>query len=402
MPSRQTVLKTLTDALREPSKDNCQMVHRSLPATEAERVNVGRLSESDFRLVVEAALTAPSGDNCQPFLFENTAEGVVIHHDGDRAAHLLNADALGSYITLGCTLESAAIAASGLGYHLNYALLGSITGADRGLTPVARFTLVPGAKADPLALHLSERHTDRRPFQGGHLDAPLFRRIAAMASAFPGVGVRIIPPKDDDLAASICWLDRLIWEHREGHRDLMRWLRLSQTQIQATNDGMPWPTLGIRGLELVAMRLMRHWGAQRIANALGATRMMERLCRQLMRSSAGLVLITISEPSRVSEVDAGRLALRIWVALNAERYGVQPMSIAPLMTYLAAQNRIPNLAPAYLERIKGLAAQFTTSFGLASDERPFWMLRTGLSTPLPPNRRCKRRSWTDATLGNPV
>lgn len=39
----------------------------------------------DYKFLVESAIEAPSGHNTQPWKFENTEEGIVIHPDFSKA-----------------------------------------------------------------------------------------------------------------------------------------------------------------------------------------------------------------------------------------------------------------------------------------------------------------------------
>jgi sulfur-carrier protein adenylyltransferase/sulfurtransferase len=65
-----------------------------------------------LRAIVAAALSAPSGDNCQPWRFAWDGEVLAIAHDAGRGVHPINRANLASLLALGCAVEAAALAAT--------------------------------------------------------------------------------------------------------------------------------------------------------------------------------------------------------------------------------------------------------------------------------------------------
>jgi len=80
------------------------------------------MNTDDFNFFVECAIKAPSGHNTQPWKFENTEYGIIIHPDFTRKLSIVDKENYELYISLGCALENVLIAAKhrGFQYILQY------------------------------------------------------------------------------------------------------------------------------------------------------------------------------------------------------------------------------------------------------------------------------------------
>lgn len=363
-----------------------------------------RLPTALFKYVVTHGLSAPSGDNCQPFLFENADSGVIILHDNVRGKHTLNGNGIGSSIALGCTIESISIAMSQRGYQTSCRIFDRYNSAVAATEPVAHLEFSEGnITPDPLFSSLEQRYTDRRPYLGGTIEESLLAKLLneRPAKLMADCRISFCGQPSETFVNSVSWLDRAVWVHETAHQDLMSWLRLTDAAVETTDDGMPWTTLGAKQHELFALRLNRRWRVQQCANLVGAPGMMQQLARKLINSSAGLFLLSSEHRSFASEVDVGRTALRLWVSLNAKGFSVQPVSLAPFMAYLSSIGKKPDFKQPYLDHIETLPSLFRQEFRLEGKETPIWMFRAGLPQPvgvLNQHLRTKRRVWTKAVF----
>ena len=102
--------------------------------------NATSIPEAIYR-IVEAAMQAPSGDNCQPWRFEWNGHELCVSHNEEKARHAFNRANHASYISLGCVLESISIAASHENLKAVYAL--SHEALKESISAVITFTLGP-------------------------------------------------------------------------------------------------------------------------------------------------------------------------------------------------------------------------------------------------------------------
>src|SRR6476660_2461505 len=96
------------------------------------------MNDAQIHGIVSAAMTAPSGDNCQPWTFHWDGQSLTIRHQNDRARHVLNRHNHASLLSLGCVLELIRIAASHEKMEADVAL-GSLDAAQNASWAVLRF-----------------------------------------------------------------------------------------------------------------------------------------------------------------------------------------------------------------------------------------------------------------------
>jgi hypothetical protein len=324
--------------------------------------------------IVEPALRSPSGDNCQPWIFEVVGRSLVIHHDEEKGRHAINRQNHASLLALGTLVESIAIAAS-----------------TQGLTLYADFPLddqrgwvhlqIANVNSSPDGLFdaLPNRFTDRRRFLPGPLRAEVRRALTEEARHFPSLGLHIgenISPAFVDYLARC---EGVVWRDARYHADLFRWIRFPAAQSPSA-DGMPWETLGVRRWEVGLLKACRHFSVQRVMNRLGFLRNARQIFRGQLRSSSAVYAITVKSTDRRELVAAGRLAMRLWLRLTQLKHGVQPITLGSLSVYDEAVGALPVETPdAFRALFREGRAVWASQFRLSADEMPVWAFRTGLT-----------------------
>jgi len=337
--------------------------------------------------IVKAALSAPTGDNCQPFSFSWHENDLSIWFNPDRARHFMDVGLAASLLSLGATIEAAAIGASAYGMAPAIELQLPLK-QEKAIAATLKF--VKSAIAiDPLQPHLLNRATDRRCYQGGY-NHEVFTALAAEAAAYPTISYATTSLENADFIEQILHADSIVFSHRDAQQDLMRWLRLSDDEIAAHRDGMPWTTLGIKPHELLFLRACRRWWVQSLSNKIGGLKIARQVLKKQILSSARLIGLGVKTSAPNSIVEAGRIALRIWVRLNADGFGVQSLSALPLFTFAASTGSLPELNPGYAELFESAVPTFRRVMGWSDQITPLWLFRTGITTPLAPRMRCPR------------
>lgn len=326
--------------------------------------------EAWLHSIVRMANRAPSGDNCQPWLFQWNGERLKISHRDERARHALNVANRASLLALGGVIESVRLAASTHGMESEFQM-GEPPTAD-GVPAVEFRFLAEKTSAHPLARFLVRRHTDRRLFRGGKI-SPL-ATLQVNHTGNQTIRLTQLDTWDGPLQRYLCKSESRIWSSEATVRDLMSWIRFGGHH----HDGMPWRTLGISFLESRALMAMKSPTIRAVATRLGFLRQVERNCAARLNSSAALFCVSTREITRPSIVEAGRVSFRLWLELNAKGYAVQPMS-AGILPLWDSQT-----APKDEHSLEGLSL-LRAQFGLAKKEMPVWLFRSGLAprTPLP-------------------
>ena len=355
------------------------LVRRAVCA--AARPTRTRTESTAVRRIVEAACTAPSGDNCQPFDFSWDGARLTVQFDPVRARHRLDAGRNASRVALGCTLEAISVAASDEGLRARFE-------AAAALCFQVRFE--PGGEPDALAAALAGRCTDRRPFAPGTLPAPVRADLRDDAAAEADIQLRLVPG-DSELRAFALSTDAVLWRDPACMRDAARWVRYSAAEAARSGDGLPWRSLGYPPLEALGGRLVRavpsSVGLLRRAGGPWRTR---SHMRRLLEATPlfGCVFTTRAAPGAV--VSAGRVAMRAWLRLNAAGWGFQPLSLPSLCVYNAATGALPDDLDPSLRALLG-EGRATIGAAFGTEAVPVWMFRTGPTTPLPRAHVAPRR-----------
>lgn len=341
-----------------------------------------------LRRIVARASLAPSPENCQPFRFRWDGRRLWLLHDAERARKGGDRRHHDSLLALGCLL---------VGFEIGAAVEGRSVRAELDLddpgAPCWGALAFGDAPAEGglghLAPALARRCTDRRLHRGGRL--PLAALDALAAGAPAAAGLRTLTDPSPALLGFLRRAERLVWSHEATWRDVMRWLRVSQAEVERTRDGASWRTMGVDLPELPALARLRQPGVRGPLARLGAGAASGAWVVRQVRSSAGLVLLTVKQPGRAALVDAGRLMMRAWLALVEADHGVQPHSQPSFFVHEAAVGNLPpDLPPGfgalYAEGLRVLRHDF----GLLPEELPVMLLRAGRADSLPEGRRTLR------------
>jgi hypothetical protein len=274
--------------------------------------------------VLDLARWAPSGDNTQVWTFRvHGALAAEVTGRDTRDQVLYDREGEASHLALGALVESARIAASGLGLELHTAL-----DARDPRQPVVSLQLrnAPG-RSDPLLPWLTRRATQRRALS---TRAPAAEDRAAVEQALAGSGYRL--RWFTGLAQRWAWA-RLWWDNAgirlrcpeayPVHRDIVDWHdRMSPDRVPAEALGASLP-----------IRLVMRW-------ALGSWRRVDRLNRwaagtvpprleldllPALRCGAHVALVAERrDPRLAARLAAGAAVQRLWLAATARGLRLQP------------------------------------------------------------------------------
>jgi len=342
--------------------------------------------------VLDLARWAPSGDNTQPWRFEITGERSCIVHAFDTRRHCVY-DLTGgpSQIAVGAMLETARIAATGLGLHASIDRL-----ASDDEQPLFAITLAgdPTSPPDPLIPFITQRCTHRRPYSRRPLTDG--EKQALQASVGPLYTLAWLEgPRRAEVARLLFASARIrltIPEAYEVHRSIIEWgARYSETRI-------PDQAVGMDPVGLALMRwAMKSWPRTRLLSVyLGGT-LLPRLQLDLLPGLGCAAHVVLLAPRPAASVDdylgAGAAVQRLW--LTATKLGLrhQP-ELTPLIFsgYHSAGVR-------FTSEPKAVAAAGAVHRRLSSLvephllERAVWLGRLG-AAPLP-KARSTRRSLSD-------
>jgi hypothetical protein len=357
-----------------------------------------------IKSIVEAAARAPSGDNVQPWNFTWNGETLTVRFRPDLARHVLDAGFSASTIALGCLLESFRIAASVHGLSARFAF----SGVPEQEGPCAEIRFVDdGRPPDALASALPNRTTDRRLYRRGSIPTKDLVEIWGEFDRKDVARFDCAGSISRDLLNFIVSAESLAGRHSSILPDTLPWIRFSRKEVARTQDGMPWRGTGVGLLEYPVLYLMRLLPQTfQLFRRTGMGAMQAARVKRLLQSSAGLLCLSTSETGPQALVSIGRLSMRLWLRLSQLGYGVQPLAISSLLMYNARHGMLdPETGQLFGGRYPEGERLFRREFGIPEGAEPVWLLRIGISDPLPPSWQTPRRDVTSVlrvSTENPV
>lgn len=355
--------------------------------------------------IIQAAITAPSGDNCQPWSFVWDGHCLAIHHNEELGRHRLNWNNFASLISLGMVLELIQMAASEQGFKSQFEFRNLGSSSSSHWVDVL-FSNHENMASDSLFNAAFLRATDRRRFKAVGIDHPVLQRILSDSKSSEVVKVSICNSLPQDFAEFLAVSETLVWKDKKAFRDLMRWLRLTRSQIAGHVDGLPWNNLGVTYLETRVLALLKAYpDVLQILRALGFVHQVKRKMRKVIRQTPIWIGFSLKAISSENLIELGRVVLRTWLRLNANDFGVQPMTSGSLSLAALSGGVISSDLPSeFLNLFKNGSSLFQKAFGLTAGDHPAWLFRVGMSNPLPPPQRTRRRPLetclTDLTRKN--
>ena len=345
------------------------------------------ISDEQVRRILADSVWAPSGDNCQPWKYIFEQDRLKIYHLPIRGEHPLNIAGAASLISLGCVLESIRVSASIDGFQ-SKVTFGSFPTDSDALWATVEFQEDPTLIPDSLAGFLRIRATDRRLFKGGEISDQSLESVGST----PISSLYVTSNVNEGLIEAILSAEELMVEHDDVLPNVLKWTRMSMRSARETKDGLSWRNMGVQPWEVPVLPVIKHF-----PKSLGLFRSSMRKShrarvRQQLQSSAGLVCVTVKEANLTDLVGAGQLMMRAWLQLTSLGYGVQPLTFASLIPFAA------HLGPSefkrnvnWMSRLNRVRETVANAFQVPTGEKIVWMIRTGISDPLPENLRTFRQ-----------
>lgn len=274
--------------------------------------------EMDFRTILESAVCAPSGDNCQPWRFEIRGNKIDIFNVPEKDTSLFNYKQRASLVAHGALLENLSIAASSCGFAAETVIFPDKANPDLIATVSLRET---ETKEEPLYPCISQRCTNRKIYDSTLLSEEQKAGLLNAAKESGLGALRLLEGEQKAaLAEIICLNDRLVFENPNLHAFLFDHVRWNDHEAEETRDGLDIKTLELAPPDAFAFRFLKHWQLMNFLNTFGVSHIVSKTAKKLAMSASALGVITVSGSSAEDYLSGGRVMERVW--LEATRLGL--------------------------------------------------------------------------------
>lgn len=283
---------------------------------------------TDFQnRIVEAAIRAPSGDNCQPWRFHfETEHSVRIAADLKRAKSFFDYENRATTLSIGASIENMRLQAASEGFGTEPAYAGEDDNEKYATLSFLRNDAIRVSRTRVAALF--ERTVNRRPFLPTTIVPSI--RVRLLEEPVDGVTVHMITDRRaiSHWAEVIEIADRIRYSHPLIHEELFSKLLFNRETAQDVRMGLEIDRLGVGPLGGMLLRWLRPWHRVQRLSRWGLIRLLARQSGLLARSTGALVLVTVARSARQDWIRAGEQVQRLWI--KAQELGLQthPMPVA--------------------------------------------------------------------------
>ena len=351
-----------------------------------------------IRFIVERAILAPSGGNCQPWRFALERDAIAVRLDRSRSRSLLDASSHSSYLALGAAIENAAVASASLGLHIRVEAFPD----SRDSTKAAVLRLEPkrgNVCLDGLARllpALERRATNRCLGPPTPPDASDCAQLVTAAAA-QGAHLELLTerPALVEAAALIGEAERIRFLSPALHADLVAELRWSDEEARETGDGIDVATLELGAADRAAFRLLVRPDTAAALRETGGGSALASIAARSLEGAGAIGLLRADGSAPAEWLRAGRALERVWLVATELGFAFQPMtSLLYLLELLDLPEAAAALATTERIELRALGDRLGGLFAAQPEYPPALLFRLAKGAP-PPRRRTSRRPFSD-------
>lgn len=345
--------------------------------------------------LIECGIRASSADNCQPWRFAPSGDG--IHIVIERTDAFYDVDSLPSYFAIGGVVENIRIAAAHHGYAAEIARLPRGEAGDLAAT----VSLRPDTGAAPEALYrlVPERCTNRRPYSRRRPTAEVLRALEDVCAPEPGFRLALLTDGGEmrTVAGLVMKADRIRFEHEQTHHEFHAKLRFTRQEKEGAGDGLSIDTLELGPLGGPFLRFLRPWRRTARLNRWGLSRLLALHAYLLTRRAGATGLFAGPAPTPLAYLRGGELFHRLWLTATGLGLALQPMAALPLYLLRLERARGAGFEPRHLSLLAPMGRQLRELFGARPQEHPMMLFRLGYAPG--PRARSARRPLSASLSG---
>lgn len=294
-------------------------------------MDLGKLSP-EVAFLIEAAGSAPSADNSQPWCFEwdgQTLTARVRHRGG------FPADYHATTLALGAATENLSLAMQSLRLDMSSWFFGP-PGADGMFAhgPVTGQSETPAFNGAPL---WKQRHTNRLPYRT-EIDPDVAAKLGTCRVGRVGVGVI----SGSGIRQAADWV-RQASEVRFQTREVNEWFAASLRYGDSPEDrvrGLHVDTLALPPGGVGLLKLMSDWSRLQWLNRLRAYKLFSAI-EAANFQKAPLVVAIIGPSDQAASFDAGRCLQRVWLRVTELGLSAHPYYVVADLLNRLESNSVP-------------------------------------------------------------
>ncbi|HEY4518745.1 MAG TPA: nitroreductase [Candidatus Paceibacterota bacterium] len=341
----------------------------------------------DIRKILEAAIEAPSGENCQPWRFRISPDEIQLFNNPISDQSLYNWGQRGSYVACGAALENIAIAGSAIGYRIDLELFSDPSSQNF----VAKIKLIKQTSEDePLYSYIARRATNRKIYQPTPLTDSEITTLRSSAGNINSKHILLTcdPIKIKKLAIAGSGNERVMFNNQFLHNFFFSHINWNKSEDDKKKIGFYIKTLELPPPAKILFPIFRRWPIMSWLNR--RLKLYQKIATQNAKTYASAPvfgIITADNSSPKSCVEAGRILERLWLTVTKLGLNLQPLTGVQFFMRRIEAGETDKFLPEQIQGIKKDYESIKEIFDL-TDEVVLLMFRIGRAAP--PTARASR------------
>lgn len=332
-----------------------------------------------IKKILESAILAPSGDNCQPWRLFIKNNQINIINLPERDTSLYNFRQRTSIIAHGALIENIMIASSTLGYNAKLRLFPDKINPNFVATVELEKSDI---KDEPLYPYITRRSTNRKQYRPIPLTPEQRSDLFNMAKHLNNGEIRLLekPQEKALIAKAIGINDKLVFDNQNLHRFLFEHIRWTEEEAQRTRDGLYVKTLELTSLQTKGFKLLKNWSLLQTLNKFGLSRAIAKQAEKLCFSSSAIGIVIVGNNTDKDFLTGGRLVQRVWLEATRKGLSFQPMTGITYLIQRVLAGDTEGLSTANINLIMNAYEIIKTGFRL-ENETMVMLFRIGHGDP---------------------
>ena len=328
-----------------------------------------------IKQILELAIHAPSGENCQPWRFEVRDNTVSVYNIPERDNSLYSWGQRASYVAHGALLENIYIAAPAFGYTPQVTLFPDSTKPDY----VVHITFQESQSAtSPLYPFIKERVTNRRPYKKFTLTEEQHKEFSRISEGIDR-GRILFLEKDEDkktVAQAVAGNERILFENPLMHKFFYDHITWTESEDREKKIGFYIKTFELPPPAQGMFKLAKNPGFVRNVNKIGFSKLIAKQNAKVYASASAMGTVIMPSNSAQDFLLAGRLMQRIWLTATKLGLNLQPLTGILFLMQKIEGDGAKELTETQRSFVQKQYQQIQRNFG-AADENVAMLFRIG-------------------------
>ena len=306
--------------------------------------------KENIKKILEYGISAPSGENCQPWRFEVENNIIKTYNIPEKDLSLYNFEQHGSLIAHGALLENISIASKYFGYNPSISILPNRNNPN--LTSIITLDKSQSFK-DPLFDFIKIRSTNRNPYKTQPLTEEQKNKIVN-SSNFKNFTIKLTENKDIKikLAKALTVSDAMLFENRKIHDFLFSHLIFDENESKKLKSGFYIKELALPLPIEKVFKFAKEWRRVLLLNKFGFSKIAAKGNIGLYSKVGAIGAIVVDGKSSEDFVAAGRVMQRMWLTSTSLNLAVQPVTGVIFFIQRILAGQLNNFSPRHIKLVK--------------------------------------------------